>query len=395
MNPILKLLAGLAVVAALALAALFADGLPGSAQSAQEKLRARIDESLAGPDSSWAQFRIDGQILIVTGNAPSRDARDALLARIDAEDIAGGYAFGAVTVVDASGLTVAAPVTPVADPFIWGVDRSAGGVVFSGYVPSQDARDALYILAAMLFPDDEITGSMEIASGAPASESAWSEAATAGVRALAYLERGEVSAVGPRLSLTGEAADATRARAARMLMESLPDGFAGEASVDAPDPDPVTEPIPAPEPEAEAAVPEDEVSPAEIAEIAEAARNDLCLEELSAAVDARLIGFSSARAEIDEASREQLSEIAGVLTRCPTIRIAVTGHTDSSGSAARNRQLSAYRADAVRAYLVSLGVDAERVTARGAGSSEPLASNATAAGRERNRRIEIDIVSGE
>lgn len=81
--------------------------------------------------------------------------------------------------------------------------------------------------------------------------------------------------------------------------------------------------------------------------------------------------------------------------RCPDVRISVTGHTDSSGSAARNRQLSAYRADAVRAYLISLGVEANRVTARGAGSSEPLASNASAAGRERNRRIEIGVVSGD
>ena len=77
------------------------------------------------------------------------------------------------------------------------------------------------------------------------------------------------------------------------------------------------------------------------------------------------------------------------------MRIAVTGHTDSSGSAQRNLQLSASRADAVRTYLISLGIEAERVSARGAGSTQPIASNATAAGRERNRRIEIDIAAGD
>ncbi len=379
MNPVLKLVAGAAAVAALGLAALMSDGVPGSASSAREKLRARIASELAAPDAAWAQFRLDGQKLIVSGEAPSTQARDALLARIDDADLAGGYVAGAVTAVDLSGLIVKTPVLPHADPFVWSVERSGDRLVFSGNVPNQEARDALFGLAQMLFPNAQIAGPLDIASGAPGSDEDWSEAAAAGLRALAYLQDGKVSAVGPRLSLTGEAIDGTRARAARMLIQSLPTGFIGESVVNAPAP--VAETAPG--------------TGDEIADGAAAEPENTCIADLEAAIDRRSIGFVSARFEIDPPSRTQLSEIAEVLKQCPDVRLAVTGHTDSSGSAQRNLQLSASRADAVRTYLISLGIEAERVSARGAGSTQPIASNATAAGRERNRRIEIDIAAGD
>jgi OOP family OmpA-OmpF porin len=73
----------------------------------------------------------------------------------------------------------------------------------------------------------------------------------------------------------------------------------------------------------------------------------------------------------------------------PEVRVEVAGHTDSTGSAATNVRLSEARAAAVRAYLARRGVAPDRMVARGYGSSRPVAPNATAAGRARNRRVEL------
>ncbi|MEZ5478056.1 MAG: OmpA family protein [Thiolinea sp.] len=67
------------------------------------------------------------------------------------------------------------------------------------------------------------------------------------------------------------------------------------------------------------------------------------------------------------------------------------GHTDSDGSEAYNQTLSQQRADAVRTYLQNKGIPAELMTTRGFGESQPVASNNTAEGKARNRRISFEI----
>jgi len=74
-------------------------------------------------------------------------------------------------------------------------------------------------------------------------------------------------------------------------------------------------------------------------------------------------------------------------------RISVTGHTDSVGSDAYNLKLSQRRAQTVRDFMVEQGVDPGIIEARGLGESEPVASNATAEGRQQNRRVEIEFTA--
>ncbi len=68
------------------------------------------------------------------------------------------------------------------------------------------------------------------------------------------------------------------------------------------------------------------------------------------------------------------------------------GHTDSIGTDAYNQKLSVRRAEAVKAYLVSKGIEKNRVYTEGKGKKQPIASNATKEGRAKNRRVEIEVV---
>jgi outer membrane protein OmpA-like peptidoglycan-associated protein len=77
----------------------------------------------------------------------------------------------------------------------------------------------------------------------------------------------------------------------------------------------------------------------------------------------------------------------------PEQAITIEGYTDSLGSAAYNRDLSARRAEAVRDFLLQNGIDADRITARGLGEGYPVASNETEAGRQQNRRVNIIITN--
>jgi len=89
-----------------------------------------------------------------------------------------------------------------------------------------------------------------------------------------------------------------------------------------------------------------------------------------------------------EAEASLRGTAASVLTE-PAIRLEVAGYTDATGSRQVNERLSLRRAEAVRAFLVSAGVPGDRLTARGYGPADPVASNATPAGRELNRRVEL------
>jgi OOP family OmpA-OmpF porin len=89
-----------------------------------------------------------------------------------------------------------------------------------------------------------------------------------------------------------------------------------------------------------------------------------------------------------------LDDVAGVLVDNPKIRLEVQGHTDNVGADAYNMRLSQSRAEAVRAYLVTHGVDAARLAARGYGFHQPLVPNSTDANRALNRRVQFIRTEG-
>lgn len=93
-------------------------------------------------------------------------------------------------------------------------------------------------------------------------------------------------------------------------------------------------------------------------------------------------------------ARETMAKISGILLAHPGLTLQIEGYTDSVGSDDFNQQLSEQRAGSVRDFLVSEGVSAPSITARGFGKAEPVASNDTPEGRQRNRRVEI-VVNGD
>ena len=101
------------------------------------------------------------------------------------------------------------------------------------------------------------------------------------------------------------------------------------------------------------------------------------------------VNFDVGKATLLAESSASLDKVAESLVANPDIKIAVEGYTSNTGGAALNRRISQARADAVRNYLISKGVPAENVTARGFGPAKPVASNATDAGRAQNRRVEL------
>ena len=99
--------------------------------------------------------------------------------------------------------------------------------------------------------------------------------------------------------------------------------------------------------------------------------------------------FDVNSASLDSDGRATLEDVAGVLEEYPKTAVVVQGHTDSTGSEEHNQELSDRRASSVRGYLVSRGVDADRVAAVGMGEDYPVASNDSESGRQENRRVDI------
>ena len=104
--------------------------------------------------------------------------------------------------------------------------------------------------------------------------------------------------------------------------------------------------------------------------------------------------FDTGSYTLKPGAREKLAKISGIVLAHPGLVLQIEGHTDSVGGDDFNQQLSERRADSVRDFLAQQGVPGSSITARGLGKTQPVASNDTAEGRQRNRRVEL-VVNGD
>ncbi|MEM9208879.1 MAG: OmpA family protein, partial [Pseudomonadota bacterium] len=162
-------------------------------------------------------------------------------------------------------------------------------------------------------------------------------------------------------------------------------GYFGEARREIPTPEPVREPEPepAPEPVAAPAAPEpaSEPVPSPFGIPSRVCQNDMRLLED--------VKFGNNSDELTAASRAALDRVVDELAANPQSTVQILAHTDSNGSAEYNLNLSSRRAASVERVLLAAGIASVRLGAQGLGEAQPIDDNATAAGRARNRRVEL------
>lgn len=113
--------------------------------------------------------------------------------------------------------------------------------------------------------------------------------------------------------------------------------------------------------------------------------------DVARALSIQVINFEVDKAVIPDVNQAFLERAAKIIAEVPDANLMIIGHTDSQASDAYNMELSRERADSVKAYLVSQGIDESKLSTKGMGETDPIADNSTEQGRFRNRRIEFVV----
>ncbi|MFO1148254.1 MAG: OmpA family protein [Alsobacter sp.] len=236
----------------------------------------------------------------------------------------------------------------------------AGRLVLSGSVPDDATRQAIVETAKRRFFADAVVDDLKPGPGAPPDFGALASLA---LSQLARMGAGTLAITPQGLQLQGEALYARAADEIRAALASLPGGLTATLAVGV---------------------------------RAATGRYDpkACQEQLAGTLARGTILFETSQATLDPASTPVLDALAFTVLQCPGQRIRIEGHTDSTGTAEGNADLSRRRAAAVRDYLAGAGIAPDGLTAEGFGASRPVASNETDEGRAKNRRIEFIVVDG-
>ena len=350
MGPLTKCLLALLAFGALGYFCVYRDA-PMIAAAVDDNVRSAVASLPAAAGVAWAT---DGRDVTVTGEVDSDATRDAVLAGVRS-------ARGVRVVNDRltllAGAVPAEPATPPEpiEPYTTRLQRDGQNIRIEGEVPDEAARRDL----GAAFANRAVVDATVLRGGA---DPAWAERIGVAEAAVGRLSRGTAELTDNRLRITGEVAT----DALRTEIETLVAGLGGvDADVDIRVVRPTVE--------------------AQQAAVAD------CQTQFDTALSEGRILFATGSADIDTASDALLARLATIARACPLARIDIGGHTDSTGDPAYNEYLSGQRAAAVRDNLIGRGIAADRLTATGYGAAQPVADNATRAGREQNRRIEMTV----
>jgi OOP family OmpA-OmpF porin len=237
-------------------------------------------------------------------------------------------------------------------------DPVAVTLTLTGYVPDNNAHAALAVTAARKFFNEKVVDNLKASIGAP---SGFAAVVGPALGALSRLSTGTLVVSDREVKLSGDAFyDAAAVQIRAGLGKDFPKDWQFKAEISV---KPAAAPVDA----------------------------TVCQQLFSDLLAKGRIQFESGRATIDPDSVGLLDRLVETAQRCPNANIEIAGHTDGDGDAAFNQTLSEKRAQAVTDYLVKAGLPADRFTAIGYGSTQPVAGNDTDEGKAQNRRIDFVV----
>jgi OmpA-OmpF porin, OOP family len=275
-----------------------------------------------------------------------------------ARDLGGREAIAAALKNLPDGFKVANEIK--APPYIFQAykDPVALTLTLSGYVPDDKVHAALVTAAGRKVFGEKIVDNLKASVGAPQGFAA---AVVPALGGLSRLSTGTLVVSDREVKLSGDALyDAAAAQVRAAPGKDFPQAFQYKADIS--------------------------VKPA-----AAPVDGTVCQQLFTELLSKGSIRFEPARATIDPDSTGLLDRLIETALRCPSANIEIGGHTDTDGDDASNQALSEKRAQAVADYLVKAGLPADRFTAVGYGSTQPVASNDTDDGKAQNRRIEFVV----
>jgi OOP family OmpA-OmpF porin len=241
-----------------------------------------------------------------------------------------------------------------------------GQLVLSGRFGSERLRDAVMAYAVARFGRDRIDLNARIDESLPEG---WPLRVLAGLEALSELHSGRVEVRATRVTVTGVAGNPdARAQVTHILTDALGPGAAFVVNLTY----------------------DESLDP-----VAQAPTPARCVGRIASILETRKITFAPGSATVSPESSQVLDDIADVMRDCGEIAMEVQGHTDSQGRAESNLALSQARAEAVINALMGRRVLVSALVARGYGDTQPVADNASAEGRESNRRITFALILPE
>lgn len=339
------------IMPAAGLALLFLFGALFTAPRLEAEIRDQVVSRFDGVGVVTTEVASDGQGVKVRAEAPGRDTvyLKALAKSTQCDTWAGQLTCptNVSVVVDQA---EAAPAVLARRPHPFRIARTENALILSGEVPNLAEHDRIVDAAGQHF--DIVTDELIVSDEQATDDDA--RAADVSLVLVRNLSSGEASWSGQALSVSGVATTDAVA-ATRKQFDSFGSGpLLGDFDV--------------------------------------RAINDAqgCNKRFNEILTSATVRFQTSSATIDAGNDELLMQLAELAQGCPGMLI-VEGHTDSRGDADMNKALSLARAIAVRDALAELGVDTDRMSAAGFGATQPIADNAAADGRAKNRRIAITI----
>ena len=275
-----------------------------------------------------------------------------------ARDLGGREAIAAALKNLPEGFSVAANEIK-APPYIFQAykDPVAVSLTLTGYVPDNNVHAALVAAAGRKFFNEKVVDNIKASLGAP---SGFANAVVPALGALSRLSTGTLVVSDREVKLSGDAFYDAAAAQIRAGLKDFPQGWQFKADISV---KPASAPV----------------------------DGTVCQQLFSGLLAKGKIRFDSGRATIDPDSAGLLDRLIETALRCPSANIEIAGHTDADGEDGFNQALSEKRAQAVTDFLVKAGLPAERFTAMGYGSTQPVASNDTDEGKAQNRRIDFVV----